>query len=400
MKGFKYIARDAEGQRKEGLRRAYSSDDIANYLRDQGFTPISIIEASTGVKEKHFTRVRKIKSAELAAVCWQLNTMLEGGVQMATALETIDEDIENTRLQYVLKQVLTEMKAGKPFSEGLAAFPAVFNHLARAIVMAGETGGNLTQALQQLAEYYDNKDALAKKIRGAIAYPIFVFCFVVVVVIGIMTFIIPRFEIVFAQFGEGELPGFTRAYMAFYYAVRSNVLHILVTLLGLLLAGIIAYKTKPGHRFLSKMVLSLPIVGKVTKQAFIAVYCRTLSTLLGAGVPIVDVFDILCEMTANDIMRDSVEKARGNIIKGTNISLSLADAGFFPNMVVKMTQVGEEGGGLPKVLDKTAVYYERKVDVLITTAMALLEPVMIILVGAIVLVTVLAMYLPIFGRAM
>ena len=400
MKGFKYIARDSEGQRKEGLRRAYSSDDVANYLRDQGLTPISITEASSGVREKHLTAVKKIKSAELAAVCWQLNTMLEGGVQVATALETIDEDIENLRLQYVLKQVLTEMKAGKPFSEGLAAFPAVFNHLARAIIMAGETGGNLTLALQHLAEYYDNRDTLSKKIKGAIAYPIFVFCFVVVVVIGIMTFIIPRFEVMFAKFGEGQLPGFTRAYMAFYYAIRSNIVPILGISFGLVLAGFIASKTKPGHRLLSKIALSVPLTGRVMKQAFIAAYCRTMSTLLGAGVPIIDVFDILCEMTPNDIIRGSVEKARGNIIKGTNISLSLADAGFFPNMVVKMTQVGEEGGGLPKVLEKTAIYYERKVDVLITTAMALLEPIMIVLVGAIVLVTVLALYLPIFARAM
>lgn len=400
MKVFKYIARDAEGQQKKGLGRALSPDEIATYLRDQGLTPISITPVSLGVRETgRLSSVKKIKAGELAAVCWQLNTMLEGGVQVAAALETIDEDIENLRLRRVLQQVLEKMKQGHPFSEGIAAFPEVFNHLSRAIILAGETEGNLPMAMQRLAEYFDGRDVLAKKIKGAIAYPIFVFCFVVVVVIGIMTFIIPRFEIVFKQFG-GDLPQFTKIYMACYYAVRSNVLPILATMLSLLLAGIVASKTKIGHRFFSKVILKIPIIGKVVKQSFIAIFCRTLSTLFAAGVPVVDTFNILGSMTNNDIIRESITRTHDNIVEGANVSMSLADAGFFPNMVVKMTQIGEEAGSLPKVLGKTAVYYERKVDVMLTTAMALLEPMMIIVVGVIVLITVLALYLPIFARTM
>jgi len=143
----------------------------------------------------------------------------------------------------------------------------------------------------------------------------------------------------------------------------------------------------------------VPLIGKIISQAFIAMFCRTMSTLLGAGVSILDVFDILSGMTNNDVIKDAVVHTRNRIIEGSNVSSSLAASGFFPNMVVKMIQVGEESGSLTNVLDRTASYYERKVDSTITTVMALLEPIMIVTVGAIVLAVVLALYLPIFSMS-
>ena len=140
----------------------------------------------------------------------------------------------------------------------------------------------------------------------------------------------------------------------------------------------------------------MPLLGKILSQAFVATFCKTMSTLISAGVSVLEVFDILSVMTNNDIIKDAIIRTREQIVEGSNISLSLAASGFFPNMVVKMIQVGEESGSLSKVLDRTSDYYERKVDSTITTVMALLEPIMIVTVGAIVLVVVLALYLPIF----
>jgi type IV pilus assembly protein PilC len=158
-------------------------------------------------------------------------------------------------------------------------------------------------------------------------------------------------------------------------------------------------KTPKGHYFISKMALRVPLLGKIFSHGFIAMFCKTMSTLLAAGVSVLEVFDILATMTKNDVIKEAIVRSREHIVQGSNVSLSLATAGFFPNMVVKMIQVGEESGSLPQVLDRTSDYYERKVDSTITTVLGLLEPIMIVTVGGIVLVVILALYLPIFSMS-
>lgn len=397
MISYKYIARDSFGQRKEGLREAISSSDVLGWLREQGFTPVSVAEVSTIIKKTgRKTRRKRVKSAELSAICWQLTTMVEGGIGLTAALETIAEDIENLYLQKILQQIRIKMEKGVPFSECVAEFPKIFNQLCCAVILAGETGGNIVEALRRLAEYFDNRDKMIRKVKGAVAYPIFVLSFIVAIVIFIMAFIIPRFRTIFDQIG-GKLPAFTRAFMAFYDIVRFNLHYIIgVSLLLVILAGLAHAKTKKGHYYFSKLALSIPLFGKIFHQAFIVTFCRTMSTLLNAGVSMLEVFDILSSMTNNDVIKDAIVRTKEHIVEGSSIALSMAASGFFPNMVIKMVQVGEESGTMSKVLDRTANYYERRVDSAINTLMTLLEPIMIIIVGAIVLTVLLALYLPIF----
>jgi type IV pilus assembly protein PilC len=399
MKSYRYIARDSSGQRKDGVKQASSSNDVIGWLREQEFTPVSVGEIAEKIKQtKKKFRSKRIKSADMGALCWQLTTMVEGGISVTTALETIGEDIGNPRLQHVLQQVLEKMQKGETFSNSISEFPKVFNKLSCALVLAGETGGNLPEALRRLAVYFDNRDKLTKKVKSAMAYPVFVLSFIVVIVIFIMAFIVPRFTMIFDQIG-GKLPGFTRAFMAFYDMLRFNLLYIIGSVLVLIVLGVVTAKTEKGHYLFSKITLGLPLLGKIFSQAFVAMFCRTMSTLIAAGVSVLEVFDILSVMTNNDIIKAAIMRTREKIVEGANVSLSLAASGFFPNMVVKMIQVGEESGSLSKVLDRTSDYYERKVDATITTVMGLLEPIMIVTVGAIVLVVVLALYLPIFSMS-
>jgi type IV pilus assembly protein PilC len=211
-----------------------------------------------------------------------------------------------------------------------------------------------------------------------------------------MAFIIPRFRKIFDQFG-GELPAFTRGFMKFYDIVRFN-LHYIVggTLLFVVIMSLIS-KTRKGHKTFSKIALNIPLLGKVLSQGFVAIFCRTMSTLVGAGVSVLEVFDILAGMTNNDIIKSAILQTRERMVEGSNLSLSLSGSGFFPNLVVKMMQVGEESGALSRVLERTADYYERKVDAMVTVLISLLEPIMIVTVGGIVLIVVLALYLPIFS---
>jgi len=398
MKNFTYMARDASGVRMEGQKQAVSSGDILGWLREQNFTPIAVEEITAfKAKPKRYFHKKRIKSADLAAVCWQLTTMLEGGIPITAALETISDDVDNLQLQDVLGEILVKLKKGESLSDSISEFPSVFNRMSRALVMAGESGGNLPQAFERLAEYYENRDKLAKKIKGAMAYPIFVLGFIILIITAIMTFIIPRFTAIFDQLGS-ELPAFTRAFMGVYDFLRFNLIYIIGSMLLLMIFSVLTYtKTKKGHYIFSKILLRLPLFGKLYKYAFVTSFCKTMSTLLSTGVSVLEVFNILTTMTSNDIIESAITKSRDNIVEGNRIAASVASSGFFPNLVIKMVQVGEESGSLSNVLGKTADYYERKLDAIINTLTSLLEPIMIVSVGAIVATVLVALYLPIFS---
>ncbi len=297
-----------------------------------------------------------------------------------------------------LRHISEKVKKGRSFSDGVAEFPKIFNNLSCALILAGETGGNMGDAIRKLAQYFDSRDILGKKIKGATAYPIFVMSFIVLIVIFIMAFIVPRFVTIFDTLG-GELPGFTRGFMGFYNILRDDIFYIIGFVFVLVTSSVIFNKTKKGHYFFSRAVLHLPLFGNVLSQAFVAIFCKTMSTLLSAGVSVLEVFDVLSGMTNNDIIKSAITQTRENIVEGSNISSSMAATGFFPNMVVKMIQVGEESGSLSTVLEKTSEHYERKVDSTVNTMTSLLEPIMIVSVGAIVSVVVIALYLPIFSMS-
>jgi type IV pilus assembly protein PilC len=397
MKNYGYVARDLAGKQKKGLVQAANSNEVLNQLREQGLTPISIKEVTKKGTQKvqQKGRRKKIKSADLAALCWQLSTMLEGGIPITTALDIIGDDTDNAQLQSILEQISEKVKKGQPVSECVAEYPKVFNRLSCAMILAGETGGNLAKAIGKLAEYFEDRDKLAKKVKGAMAYPIFVLSFIVIIVIFIMAFIVPRFRKIFDQIG-GTLPAFTRGFMGFYDLLRHNFLYLTGFVIVLVVVAKLLSKTTKGHFFFSKLSLTMPLFGKILSQAFIATFCRTTSTLLASGVSVLEAFSILTGMTDNDIIKSAITQTRENIVGGSNISLSMSSVGFFPNMVIKMIQVGEESGSMPEVLEKTSEHYERKVDATVTTLLSLLEPIMIISVGAIVSVVVIALYLPIF----
>ncbi len=398
MKSYGYVARDVMGVQKRGLTEANSSNDVLDKLREQGFTPISISEVSSGSSSKtkrKRSRHKRVKSSDLSALSWQLTTMLEGGISITTALDIVSQDTENVQLQKVLNQISEKVKKGQPFSEAISEFPKIFNRLCCAMILAGETSGNIAGAMGKLAEYFDNRDKLAKKVKGAMAYPVFVLSFIIVIVIFIMAFIVPRFRKIFKQIG-GELPAFTRAFMGFYDILAHNILYIIGGIFLVVVFAVIFSKTKNGHYIFSTLSLRLPLFGKVFSQAFIVTFCRTTATLLAAGVSVLEAFNILTGMTDNDIIKASILRTREQIVGGANISSSMAASGFFPNMVVKMIQVGEESGSLPAVLERASQHYERKVDSTVSTMMSLLEPIMIITVGAVVSVVVIALYLPIF----
>lgn len=397
MKTFEYVAWDHTGNCVEGNRKAANQEEVLSHLRNQSLTP-AVINEVTGVQPKKTQTVRykKVKSGDLATFCWQLSTMLSGGLSITGAIQTIGDEMPNPYFEHVLKSMAEKIEKGMSLTDCVRQYPKVFGKLCCAIIMAGETGGSLVKALERLAEHYENRDKLIRKVRGAMAYPAFVVGFIILIVIVLMTLIVPRFATMFEEF-NGELPGFTKAFMAVYEALINNALFILIGSAVVTTSLVLYSKTKKGHEKFCKLVLSTPVFGKIVLMAFVAMFCKTLSTLIGAGVSLLDAFKILAEMTNNDLLREGVLQTREKMVEGKNISKSMEEVGFFPGVAIKMAQIGENSGSLSPVMEKTSEYYEKKVDSLVSMMLGLLEPVLIITVGAIVLVVILAMYLPIFS---
>jgi len=397
MSTFQYVAWDQSGNCQEATRQASSEEEVMSFLRREQLTPVSITEVQTAQHEKTSkVPYRKVKSADLATFCWQLSTMLGGGLPITSAIETIADEISNPYFEFVLKDIAAKLSKGLTMAECLEAYPKVFSNLSYAMVMAGETSGSLTQTLTRLAEHYENRDKLVRKVRSAMAYPAFVIGFIILIVVVLMTLIIPRFSAMFDEF-NGELPAFTRAFMAVYDAIMHNIPFILVISVVTIFGLVFYAKTKKGHERLCKFMLSLPVFGKIILMAFVATFCKTLATLISAGVPVLDAFQILSSMTNNDLLRKGVLDTREKMVEGMSLSQSMEKIGFFPGVSVKMAQIGENSGSLSSVMDKTSEYYEKKVDSLVSLLLGMLEPTLIICVGAIVLVVILAMYLPIFS---
>lgn len=396
MENYEYVARDRAGNRRVGLHRAETSQDALSWLRDNGLFPVSVKPVATKHTKVAKGRGKRVKSEEMAGLCWQLTTMIEGGIAITDAIDTVVDDIENATLRETLVDVSARMKTGETFSDSLSQHPKVFNTLFYAMILAGEAGGTLPNVLRRLATHFDNRDRMIGKLRAALSYPIFVLGFIVVMIVVMMLLIIPRFTSMFDQI-HGELPAFTLAFMNFYDMLMANSPYMLGGV-AVIVIGLIAYhKTPKGHEVLSKVLLGTPLIGTLVSQAFVAMFCRTMSTLLSAGVSVIETLDILSRMTRNDVIKGAILSTREHIMSGSNISLSMTASKFFPGMVSKMTRVGEESGSLPAVLDRTSDYYEKKVDVTITTLTGFLQPVLIVGVGGIVLTVVIALYLPIFS---
>jgi type IV pilus assembly protein PilC len=399
LKSFKYTARTLSGEREEGVRRAGSETEIFSWLHSKSLIPVEVRKVETVAKKRSRSgKGIRVKSMDIAAFCWQLTTMVEGGVTTASALDIIAKDIDNKQFGRIITEISERLKRGESFSNSVAEYPKTFSNLFCAMIMVSETGGSLPTVLQRLAKYYDERDKLARKVKSALAYPVFCLVVIIAVLSIIMVKVVPMFKVMFEQI-EGGMPAMTESLIAVSDVFVENIVYIMVAA-PLAAIGLLLYaKTSSGLSMFSRFALALPLFGKIISQAFVAVFCRTAGTLLAAGVSIVDSLDILSKTTGNVVIRSAITTARECVIAGSSVSAGLAATGFFPNMLTSMITVGEESGSLPTILDRTSDYYDRKVGSTITTMTALLEPLMIVTVGVIVLVIVIALYMPIFSAS-
>jgi type IV pilus assembly protein PilC len=286
---------------------------------------------------------------------------------------------------------------GLPFSQAIGRESGVFDRLFLALIRAAEESGSMTETLGYLATALEKSDKLARKVRSIMAYPIFIGVFFVIVIVIMTLFILPRFQEVFAGFG-GKLPLLTRVVLGGNKFIITHLLEIMAIILGAIVLVMVYVRTSVGRTQRDAFLLKLPIAGNLIRKISVARFCRNLGIMLRGGVPVTTAITIAAEVLGNRAMEATLRRTHDRIVEGNDIASSL-DTKAFPRLVVRMVGVGESSGRLPEVLDKVADLYEDQIEGSIMVATALFEPFIIIFFGCIILVFVMAIYLPVFTVA-
>jgi general secretion pathway protein F len=397
MGAFEYVAMDQTGKRSKGLLEGDTPKHVRQILRDRHLYPVSVTEVAQkeARRQTGFHLRRGLSAGDLALITRQLASLSQSGLPLEEALLAVAQQNDQPRTKSILLGVRAKVIEGHTLADGLAEFPQAFPELYRATVAAGEQSGHLDVVLERLADYTESRQELRQRITNAMVYPIAL----VVMAVGIISFmlatVVPKIVGVFEN-TNAELPALTAGLIATSDFLRAYWPFLIVAaiLLGWL-GWWILQQDGPRRRF-HRLLLRLPIISRLTRGVNTARFTRTLSILAGSGVPILEALKISAEVVENVPMREAVTEATVRVREGAAISKSLAASKLFPPMMIHLVSSGEAGGRLEEMLARAASGQEREVDGLIATLLGILQPLLIVIMGAVVLTIVLAILLPIF----
>jgi len=396
MAEFAYDAINAQGMLTSGVISAPDVSSAREQLQARGLLPSSLAERAAAGEETFGSMFKKVKPKSLQVFARQLATMIEAGVSVVAALVTLEEQTDDKYLQEVVGEVRADVESGMIFSRALARHPKVFDRLFVAMVAAGESSGTLDIVLDRVATQIDKATKLKRRVKGAMVYPIVVISFASLVLTFMLMFIVPVFQKVFDEL-NGQLPTPTRVIIGMSNALRGYWFIIFPTI-GLIIYMIRRFKRTPeGTRMWDRFKLRVPMkIGDVVQKIALARISRTLATLVAAGVDIITALDIAAGTAGNWVLETALQRTSTRVHDGVPISIPLAEDENFPPMVSQMVKIGEETGELDKMLGKIADFYEDEVDASIESLTSIIEPLLMICVGAMVGTIVIAMYLPMF----
>jgi type IV pilus assembly protein PilC len=397
MPTFAYRGRTRAGQTVSGERVADSADAATAALRREQVlvTRISQAKAKVEKKDKAGVTGKKAKAKNLAVFTRQFSVMIDAGLPLVQCLDILGTQEEDKNFAAVILQTRSDVEAGASLADAMRKHPKTFDPLFTNMVAAGEAGGILDTILKRLATYIEKAVKLAGQVKSAMVYPIAVLIIAALVVGVILWKVIPTFAALFSGLGA-DLPLPTRIVIAMSDNLVKFFPIVLLVIGGVGYAFHRYYQTHAGRRVLDSIALKLPILGSILRKIAVARFCRTLSTLISSGVPILDGLEITARTAGNAVVEDAVMATRKSIEHGETVSAPLKETAVFPAMVTQMIGVGEATGALDTMLAKIADFYEEEVDTAVAGLLTLLEPVMIAVLGVIVGGIVIAMYLPIF----
>jgi type IV pilus assembly protein PilC len=398
MATFAFSGRTRAGENVSGERMGDTMDAVVAALRREQI-PVTKTQpaqakagAAAAVKK---IKARGVPSKNLAVFTRQFSVMIDAGLPLVQCLDILGNQEEHKYFSQVILQTRTDVEGGLSLAEAMKRHPKVFDALFCNMIAAGEAGGILDTILKRLAVYIEKAVKLKSQVQSAMIYPVAVIVIAAVVIGVILWKVIPTFAALFAGLGA-ELPLPTRVVIA----LSNNLVRFMPFIIVALVAGSWGFKayyaTEKGRRVIDAISLKLPVLGPILRKIAVARFCRTLSTLMSSGVPILDGLDITAKTSGNAIIEDAIQVTRKSIERGETISAPLRETKVFPGMVCQMISVGEATGALDTMLGKIADFYEEEVDVAVEGLLTLMEPIMIAFLGGAVGGIVIAMYMPIF----
>ncbi len=391
MPTFAYTFRDAMGTVRSGTSEAESAEILRKRLQEQGFTVTEVRQIRAQRPGGGWGRV---KLSDLAIFCRQFSTMQDAGVSIVRSLDVLAQQTQSPKLRRILIDIQAEVEAGQTLSKAMSKYPNVFSNLFIGLIRAGEVGGVLEESLQRLAAFLEADVALRRKVRAAMTYPTIVVIAALAIVIGLVTFILPKFFDVFRDLGIKEFPVMTQMLMDFSNFLTSRWYVMIAIVVLVVIAFRMFVRTRIGRRLYDRLKLKLPVFGPLNHKIALARFSRTLSTLLSSGVPILQALETVAGTVANEIIAEAVMEARARIREGDRIGPPLEKSGMFPPMVVHMISIGEESGALDQMLSKVADFYESEVESTLQSLTSAIEPVLIVLLGGMVGFIVISLLLP------
>jgi len=382
-----------QGRRVKGEQAGESVNLVKAHLRRQGITPLKVKK-----KPKDLFAARKppIKPADIAVFSRMLATMMSAGVPLMQSMQIIGEGHENASMQEMILAIKSDVESGTSLAESLAKFPLHFDDLFISLVHAGEQSGTLETLLNEIATYKEKTEALKAKVKKALVYPVAILVVAFIVTAILMIFVIPQFEDLFTGFGA-DLPGLTKLVIHISQVFQTYWWLIFGSIIGTVMGIMQAKKrSRKVQHFFDRLLLKIPVIGMVQYKGAIARFARTFSTMFKAGVPLVEAMVSVAGATGNIVFSEATMVMRDDVSTGTQLNKAMSDVDLFPNMVVQMVAIGEESGALDAMLSKVADFYEREVDDAVDNMTALMEPMIMVVLGGLIGTLVIAMYLPIF----
>ncbi len=397
MGAFDYKAVDPSGKEIKGVLEGETARQVRQLLRDQQLLPIAVTEVAEKEASRQFNISfrRGLSPGDLALITRQIATLVQSSMPLEQALLAVGEQNEIPRVKSIVLGVRARVMEGYTFADGLAGFPKAFPELYRATVAAGEQSGHLDAVLERLADYTESRQELRQKILNAMIYPIVLTVLAIAIVSGMLVYVVPKVIGVFAN-TDRELPMLTSFLIRLSEFLQSFGILVVVVLIAVAIGTWILLQQQGPREQFDRFLLRMPLFGRLVRGFNTARFTRTFSILMGSGVPIIESLHISAQVVTNMRMKSAVDDAALRIREGESIGTSLGDSGHFPPLCIHLISSGEASGQLETMLSRAASNQEREMDGLIGTLLNILEPALIIGMGAMVLLIVLAILLPIF----
>jgi type IV pilus assembly protein PilC len=402
MATFTYVGKTKQGAVRKGDLTAKTREEAAEQLRRQNVIVSSLLEvkAPEGILQR-LSFGGGVGDKEIAVFTRQFATMINAGLPLVQCLEILSTQSDNKVFAKAIAEIKFDVESGSTFADALKKHPKIFDELYVNLVHAGEVGGLLDTILGRLAKHIEKAMKLKSQIKSAMVYPSAIMGVAVIVITVLMIFVIPIFAHMFLEMSGGKvgLPFATQVVIDISNFMKSNILFLIMGAAALVYAIKWYYSTPKGRLIMDRFFLRLPVMGDLIRKAAVAKFTRTLGTLITSGVPILEGLTITSKTAGNKVVEGAILMARQSISEGKTVSEPLAKSGVFPNMVTHMISVGEATGALDAMLGKIADFYDEEVDASVEALTALLEPMMMVILGTIIGFIVIAMYLPIFKMA-